>query len=99
MNTVIWDEGELHTLQLHNFFFYYFLSFWFELQLPKLALVFCAQLGKGQCGFVRLVCVVPRPLVNQPLFPGDRSSYLKPAPFLWKRSSELCWQVLPLCNR
>lgn len=49
MNTVIWDEGELHTLQLHNFFFYYFLSFWFELQLPKLALVFCAMLVTDPC--------------------------------------------------
>lgn len=87
MSTVIQDEGELHTLQPHNLFFsLLFPELLFELQLPKLALGFqpCQSLPLAQ---QMGLCGA----VNQP----REQQLSEPCPF----SSELSWQVLPLCNR
>lgn len=103
MNTVIPDDGKLNRLQLHKwafFFFFFPLGFWFELQLPKMALTFPAvpvvDLGcsaKGLRGAEHLV--------SRFLFPSKNSSLLniacKSTPFLWKSTaSELLWQIFCL---
>lgn len=98
-NSWWWKTQQIAAAQV-GFFFFFPLGFWFELQLPKMALTFPAvpvvDLGcsaKGLRGAEHLV--------SRFLFPSKNSSLLniacKSTPFLWKSTaSELLWQIFCL---